>query len=443
MRYFKIYCLLGALISTNANAQDLLQSGIYQLFETKGDLTQIVDEPQKHILHKYERAIPNEAGVKYAIIANDGQMNKILFVTKDDFIQNRNQNNAFCRAYATPNWNYYSDDMPFCRTSIGINDAQFQNTNIGFMFSFPDVKKEENGTLVEAKRKPTPEEVGACAVSGVCAKEAYGYYINNETIIHYSDSFKPISLQKYKDIIYLPKDTKAYSSNAFKDFNVIKANSFVALKQVRDNYIDIDYFPPDGISKNYKILRDDIIKGDWVNQKAQTNRFKFKVAIDKNDEYSSANALKIIDAKTGKTVQSFYDIESDLTFDTPDNAIHLIDVNFDGYQDISLFRMSGGAGPNSTQNIWIYSPKTGKFIYDEKLSGFTQLFIDKKKKTINTAFRDGCCDHSSETYKYIKGRLTLVASWREYLDGNILITTDGKRVRGKMRYKTTKSMAEF
>lgn len=440
MRYFKIYCLLGATLSTNANAQDLLESGKYQLFETKGDLTRIIDEPQKHILHKYERAIPNDAGVKYAIVANDGQMNKILFITSDGFEQDRNQKNAFCRAYATPNWNYYSDDMPFCRTSIGSNDAQFQNTNIGFMFSFPDVKKEENGTLVEAKRKPTPEEVGACAASGVCAKDAYGYYINNETIFHYSDSFKPISLQKYKDIIYLSKDTKAYSSAVIKDFTIIKANSFVALKQVRDNYIDIDYFSHDGISKNYKILRDDIIKGQWVNQKAKTKKFKFKLAID---DGAAANALKIIDAKTGKTIQSFYNLESELAFDKPDDAINLIDINFDGYQDISLFRMSGGAGPNSTQNIWIYSPKTGKFIYDEKLSGFTQLFIDKKKKTINTAFRDGCCDHSSETYKYIKGRLTLIASWREYLDGNILINADGKRVHGKMRYKTTKSIAEY
>ena len=65
MRYFKIYCLFGALISTNANAQNLLEAGKYQLFETKGDLTRIVDEPQKHILHKYERAIPNEACLLY------------------------------------------------------------------------------------------------------------------------------------------------------------------------------------------------------------------------------------------------------------------------------------------------------------------------------------------------------------------------------------------
>ena len=440
MRYFKIYCLVGALITTNANAQNLLEAGKYKLFETKGDLTRIVDEPQKHILHKYERAIPNEAGVKYAIIANDGQMNKILFITGDSFEQDRNQNHAFCHAYATPNWNYYSDDMPFCRTSIGSNDAQFQHTNIGFMFSFPDVKKEENGTIVEAKRKPTPEEIGACAVSGVCAKEAYGYYINNETIIHYSDSFRPVSLQKYKDIIYLSKDTKAYLSAGFKDKDIIKAKSFVALRQMNDNFIDVDYFSNDGSSKNYKILRDDLIKGEWIEQKARTNKFKFKIAID---EGVTANALKIIDAKTGKTIQSFYDIDSELAFDKPNDAIHLVDINFDGYKDISLFRMSGGAGPNSTENIWIYNPKTGKFIYDQKLSDFTQLFVDKKKKTIMTAFRNGCCDHSSETYKYINGKLTLVASWHEYLEGNKLTTTNGKLVKGKMIYKTTKSIAEY
>ena len=98
---------------------------------------------------------------------------------------------------------------------------------------------------------------------------------------------------------------------------------------------------------------------------------------------------------------------------------------------------------NSTENIWIYNPKTGKFIYDQKLSDFTQLFVDKKKKTIMTAFRDGCCDHSSETYKYINGKLTLVASWHEYLEGNKLTTINGKLVKGKMIYKTTKSIAEY
>ena len=191
------------------------------------------------------------------------------------------------------------------------------------------------------------------------------------------------------------------------------------------------------------------VSDKWIDQKEKTKDFRFSVKYSFEETETRGApaplALRVRD-RNSNTVTQEIAIDEAYPTDTPlDERLSIVDINFDGYPDIDLYAMSGGAGPNDTHFFYIYDPTKKTFQFNAKLSSLTQVAIDQKKKTITAAFRDGCCHHSSETYRFIAGRLTLVASWEETLwskDGHIsefITTTTGKLVNGKMTYSTTRA----
>lgn len=176
----------------------------------------------------------------------------------------------------------------------------------------------------------------------------------------------------------------------------------------------------------------------WVEQKAKTKDLQFSLKISTNYNGEPAPVLlRIISCKTKKIIQEIPIIEADqLPMILDDELLEIEDANFDGHPDISIYAVHPGAGPNGINFYYIYDKNKKKFKFDEKLSSLTQVSVNPKTKTITSDFRGSCCDHSSETYRYISGRLTLVESWREYVsdDLTMTITTTGKLRKGKMRY---------
>lgn len=179
----------------------------------------------------------------------------------------------------------------------------------------------------------------------------------------------------------------------------------------------------------------------WVEQKAKTKDFHFSLKFLATDvDLTAPVALRVISNKNNKVIQEIPVINVNPEKPTDGDWLGIVDANFDTHPDLSIWAFSGGPGPNSGENFYIYNPKKKKFKFDEKLSSLTSVEINPKNKTVSSTFRASCCDHSSETYRYIADRLTLVESWREYLDNDhtMEITVTGKLRKGKMRYTTKK-----
>ena len=86
--------------------------------------------------------------------------------------------------------------------------------------------------------------------------------------------------------------------------------------------------------------------------------------------------------------------------------LELIDWNFDGYKDISILDACGSGG--CTYWIWNYSPKTGKYYYNKKLSEYIGLEIDTMSKYIIFHYRAGCAQENWDTLQYKNNKLKFV-----------------------------------
>lgn len=85
---------------------------------------------------------------------------------------------------------------------------------------------------------------------------------------------------------------------------------------------------------------------------------------------------------------------------------YLIDWNFDGYKDITVFQMWGSGGRSYW--IWNYSDKTKKYYYNAELSEITGLEIDSLSESIIVHYRGGWSIELWDTLKYLDKKLTLI-----------------------------------
>lgn len=174
------------------------------------------------------------------------------------------------------------------------------------------------------------------------------------------------------------------------------------------------------------IKKEDLVTAPWIRQQQQTNKFRFEISADKE----FVNAVKIINKKTGSQ-QVFLDIWAELK-SLPKQVIQIGDYNFDGYPDFMFLMQSGGAGPNYTNNFYLYNPQKGNFEYNDELSQLSQVEIDVKKRTISSNWRDGAAHHGGEKYTFINQQLTKTAYWDQYAAmGFFTQENSGELINGK------------
>ena len=181
----------------------------------------------------------------------------------------------------------------------------------------------------------------------------------------------------------------------------------------------------------------------WVRQQVVTSAFAFEVLVfAEEDDRFGADGVRIIDRRRASVVQEILNAGGMGVLRPADRLLSVVDANFDGHPDLVLAFADGGAGPNNTDHFYIFNPKTGRFEFDEQLSDMTQVQIHRNG-TITSASRGGCCQHSSETYLYVRGALTQVASWDEAYtaDGRWIVTTVGRLRNGKW-HQTTKRVRQ-
>ncbi len=443
-----------------ANTKDSLAPGVYRL---QSDGYRLVADKMKDDLwggriyvHRMTHAMPSAAEVTYAVVSRDTEtaLNKVVFLTSDGYRPDRTRprkETRLCPAYAFPNWNYWSESEPYCRVNIGMPayEAMMTWTDRAFTVKWQPEEKRLDYVKLPRKRAPTPEEEDACWRSGRCKAELRDHDVTRYEVTYATDRFALETPRGYRDIQYLTKAVSVYErADRASAQTTIEAGRYVAVLARTPEWYQVDRFAQDGSSIRGWIDRDDLFDVKWVSQTNETSAYRFRIAYrhrpaDFSADYGEPVAIEVLDQETGKRVQVIRDFDAETTF-ASEAALQLVDANFDGYVDIQIPGFSGGAGPNSTENFFLFDPVTKRFVFDAPLSELFQISINSHDRTVTSAQRGSCCSHSSQTYRYVGKKLVLVASWDESLtaDGEWVETTTGTLHKGRMRYRTTRTRAE-
>ncbi|WP_416051090.1 XAC2610-related protein [Cupriavidus basilensis] len=437
----------------SAFATDFLAPGIYRVEPDShpSPPNRMLEAETSRFKERFEHALPKSADITYAVVSHEPGSggNRVHFLVDKDYKTDVNSANKLCVAYAFPGWNDYSASQPFCRTNIS-NESEAllkQRTAVAFTVTWQPRKTYLSTETIRPQRKPTADEVGACAL-GVCSPEAYGKGVNHYEMAYYADSFALDRVRPYQTILYLTQAVPLFA-RAERDtiLTRLDAGTYVPVLSTDAQWYEIERVGRDGSITHGWVDRDDAVAVNWVAQRARTRNFLFRVAFIEGELTSDsphAVAIEIIDRKSGVRTQVIRDFDSDPGFAAPANALRVVDANFDGDPDISIFGMSGGAGPNSTENFFLFDAARRRFVFDETLSGLSQIAIDSRTRSISSAQRNSCCSHSAQTYRYAGGTLTLVSTWDESLtaDGKWLETTIGRARNGKLHYQTRRTKPE-
>jgi hypothetical protein len=437
--------LLLATLITHAEAGPLLQPGIYQRTPQASDADATTPPAAGEVNHDtVSAAIPDAAKVGYAFVSREQRdaMNKLVFVTDATYRYDINSANRLCPAYAFPDWNERSEAQPFCRTNIGSADSEaaLAWTEQAFTVRWADKKTLIRTEDIPATRKPTPDEIGACAVGGVCSPESYGSTLHHYQVTHARDGFVLQAPRPYIDVFAATVDTPVYpTAEAGRARGTLAAGRYAGVLSWGPEWIGIEEVAADGSPTPGWIRREDLAVGEErVPQQAATASLRFVLAFSPaDDDQSLLQSIDILDATSGERRQILRDIDAEPLTAGAD-VLQLVDANFDGWPDLSVPGYSGGAGPNDTRNLYLFDPASQAFVFDQVLSNLPQLDIDPATRTLTSSSRGGCCSHASETYRYVDGQLLQVGSWEESLspDGEHLQTTVGTLRDGRMVYRT-------
>jgi hypothetical protein len=138
-------------------------------------------------------------------------------------------------------------------------------------------------------------------------------------------------------------------------------------------------------------------------------RFVLKVdTIDSSDGHTCTVAeIEIYKQKDRALVQTIEPPGNEHSCGFPKQQIFIIeDMNFDGQDDFRLFEFLPAA-PNIPYLYWFYDSKTVQFKYDTTLAEVTSPEFDKDNKVISSFWRNGCCEHGRDFYRYDKAALIL------------------------------------
>ena len=182
--------------------------------------------------------------------------------------------------------------------------------------------------------------------------------------------------------------------------------------------------PPIEVKKKY-VINDSI--SDYINPKLGLYGFKFyldtvRQELNKIKIYCDGKLIQTIKTTKDNNQIEIHQFEIKLKSGKYElmKQIDLIDWNFDGYKDISVFTEWGSGG--CTYSIWLYSKSKKKFVYSKELS-YMGLEIDSESKYIVYHFRGGAESEWWDTMQYVNNKLKFVKgvyqeSWRNKKDSS-------------------------
>jgi hypothetical protein len=203
-------------------------------------------------------------------------------------------------------------------------------------------------------------------------------------------------------------------------------------------------FEKGNASKNYNArIEIERCEEDTCSGKLKVELFKKSAAkpfqvINIEDAEFAMEEAKLTNAKRR------YDYQSIIFFE---------DYNFDGIEDLSIRDGNNGAYSGPSYQIYLYSPRRGKFVHSEAFTRLAQseylgkIEVDEKKRVVRVASKGGCCMHRTEEFRVVNNRLVKVFEIYEEVEfreekGNRLRIETSRLVKGRwqtrVRYEKLK-----
>jgi len=108
-------------------------------------------------------------------------------------------------------------------------------------------------------------------------------------------------------------------------------------------------------------------------------------------------------------------------------GLHVTDVNFDGYRDVIILNMFGGAHANTWYDCWLWDTKTSSFVKSESFSLICNPALDPEKKCIYSAGGSSAAYWGGNIYKFIDGEFVVTNELYTDFDGLVeRALTNGK-----------------
>ncbi|HKX83226.1 MAG TPA: hypothetical protein VJL58_03310 [Pyrinomonadaceae bacterium] len=121
------------------------------------------------------------------------------------------------------------------------------------------------------------------------------------------------------------------------------------------------------------------------------------------------------------------------------SVVNIDDYNFDGMDDVAICDGDNGSYGGPSYRVYLSSRSAGKFVYNAAFSELGQRLgmftVNKKRKTLETFDKSGCCWHISERYAVVNDRPVKIFEEVEDAtlpDDRVKITTK-TRVRGQWK----------
>ena len=161
--------------------------------------------------------------------------------------------------------------------------------------------------------------------------------------------------------------------------------------------------------------------------------------MDVNDStdksYCTLQKISISTKGNKKEIQELIPVDVNFLCDRDSVVFHLVDANFDGYNDLQLFNLKGTSG--TLYFFWTYNSSKKIFERSSELEDVSSPEFDKKSKSIYSSFFNNKSS-GQDTYKYIHGNLTMIERVRNFIkiDKNGKekeLTTVHRLINGKMK----------
>lgn len=223
--------------------------------------------------------------------------------------------------------------------------------------------------------------------------------------------FKRVGKSTFKDILTASRSTHVYAVPSFNAtvVHTISELGWFAVIAWKDEWVQVAVPSKDGTLLQGWLARRDLVQGIWVTQKSDDKRHIFRVAYvqdrELNIDYWSAIEVKTI---ATQKVQYLFAESMEMRGGDPALILDMVDVNFDGYLDVQIWRADGGAAPNVTLNYFLFEPSGNRFVFNQALSEMTQPSFDARKKMVQTAWRSSGAEHGWEAYRWHGRRLRKV-----------------------------------
>jgi len=114
-------------------------------------------------------------------------------------------------------------------------------------------------------------------------------------------------------------------------------------------------------------------------------------------------------------------------------GLHVTDVNFDGYKDVIILNMFGGAHANTWYDCWLWDTESSSFVKSKSFSEICNPALDREKKCIYSAGGSSAAYWGGRIYKFIDGEFVITneldTDWdglveRELINGKLEVVRE-------------------